>query len=94
MNFVEYVVEKRGLEKVVYFVASREEGDGWIAGFFPAYMAPNPGDETDEEIFDMANPDHTVTGPTKQAAEDALRAWIEQHYTVHDRRTERRPLKG
>lgn len=91
MSFVEYVVEKSGLGKVTYFIASKQEGDGWLAGFFPAYMSPSPGEESDEEIFDLANPDHTVTGPTRQAAEDALRAWVEQHYKVHERHPQRRP---
>lgn len=91
MSHREYVVEKPNLGKVAYFIASKEEGDGWIAGFFPAYMAPDPGSETDEEIFDLANPDHTITGPTQEAAENALRAWIEQSYKIVERRAQRQP---
>ncbi len=94
MSYVEYVVEKSGLGKVVYFIAAKEDGDGWTAGFFPAYMAPSPGEDTDEDIFDLANPDHTATGPTKEAAEEALRAWIEETYKgrIHERRAQRIPL--
>jgi hypothetical protein len=91
MSHKEYVVEKQGIGKVTYFIASREEGEGWIAGFFPAYMAPDPGEDDDDDLFDMANPDHTVTGDSKDAAEDALRKWIEETYTVHERRAERQP---
>jgi len=94
MSHKEYVIEKQGIGKVVYFIASREEDEGWVAGFFPAYMAPDPGEETDEEMFDIANPDHTITGPTREAAEQALRDWVEKTYTVHERREERKPLRG
>jgi hypothetical protein len=92
MRYVEYVVEKSGLGKIVYFIAAREEGSGWIAGFFPAYMSPDPGEDSEEDLFDLANPDHTETGPTREAAEENLRTWVERTYTVHERRAERRPL--
>jgi hypothetical protein len=94
MSHVEYVVEKSGLGKVVYFIASRQEDGEWIAGFFPAYMAPDPGEDTDDELFDLANPDHTVTGPTKEEAVNALRDWIEETYKgkIHERREQRVPL--
>jgi hypothetical protein len=92
MSPVEYVVEKSGVGKVVYFIACREEGDQWVAGFFPAYMSPDPGDDTEDEIFDLANPDHTVTGPSREAAQSALREWIEATFTVHERREQRQPL--
>jgi len=96
MGTVEFVIEKSGLGKVVYFIASKEEGDGWMAGLFPAYMAPTPGEDSDEDLFNLAHPDYTVTGPTKDAAEDALRAWVEEKYKgkVHERRTTRIPIKG
>lgn len=90
MSYKEYVVEKQGLGKIVYFIAAREVESGWVAGFFPAYMAPNPGEDSDDEMFDIANPDHTEGGPTQEAAEEALRAWVEKTYTVHERRTERK----
>lgn len=89
MSYVEYVVEKSGLGKAVYFIASRDQGGEWIAGLFPAYMAPTPGEDSDEEIFDMAHPEHTVTGASKEEAEETLRKWIEETFTVHERRTER-----
>ena len=89
--FVEYVVEKKGLGSTTYFIASKEDGDGWITGFFPAYMAPDP-DDTDEMIFDLANPDHTITGPSREEVEQKMRDWVEQHYTVIERRTERQVL--
>jgi hypothetical protein len=75
----------------VYFIASREEDGQWVAGLFPSYMSPDPGEDSDEEMFDISHPEHTVTGPTREAAEEALREWIEQSYTVHERRTERQP---
>ncbi len=92
MSYVEYVIEKSGLGKVVYFVASREEGGAWVAGFFPAYMSPDPDEDSDDEIFDLAHPDHTVSGPTREEAESELRGWIEATYEgkIHERRTERR----
>jgi hypothetical protein len=95
MSYVEYVVEKSGLGKVVYFIASKDDGAEWIAGFFPAYMAPNPGEDSDEDLFDLANPDHTVTGASKEAAEEKLRSWVEEKYKdrIHERREKRIPLK-
>ncbi len=89
---VEYVVEKSGIGKVTYFIASRDEGDRWIAGFFPAYMSPNPGEDSEDEIFDLANPDHTVTGASREEAEKALRDWIEATFKIHERRDQRQPL--
>ena len=91
MNPVEYVVEKSGVGKVTYFIACRDEGDHWIAGFFPAYMSPDPDEDSEEEIFDLANPDHTVTGPTREEAAKSLREWIEASFTVHERREQRQP---
>jgi len=90
-SFVEYVVEKKGLGSTTYFIASKEDGAGWIAGFFPAYMAPDP-DDTDEMIFDLANPDHTITGATQEEVESRLRDWVEANYKVLERRTERQLL--
>lgn len=90
-KFIEFVVEKKGLGSTTYFIYSKEEGDGWIAGFFPAYMAPVPS-EVDEMIFDLANPDKTLTGATKDEAEQSLRDWVEKTYTVIERRLERKPL--
>jgi hypothetical protein len=91
MSYVEYVIEKRGLGKVPYFIAVKEEGEGWIAGLFPAYMAPNPGEDSDEDIFDLAMPDHTLTAPTREAAIAAIQAWVEEKYKgqIHDRRAQR-----
>lgn len=89
MNAVEYVVEKKGVGQVTYFIAARDEGDHWIAGFFPAYMSPDPDEDTEEEIFDLANPDHTVNGPSREEAVQALREWIEDNYTVIERRERR-----
>ena len=95
MSYVEFVFEKSGLGKVAYFIASKEEDDGWVAGLFPAYMAPTPGEDSDEDIFNLSNPDHTVTGATKEAAEESLRAWVEETYKdrVFERRTKRVPIK-
>jgi len=95
MSYVEYAIEKSGLGKVVYFIALKEEGDEWVAGFFPAYMAPTPGEDSDEDIFNLSNPDHTVTGPTREAAADTLRAWIEETYKgkIHERREKRVRIK-
>jgi len=95
MSYVEYVVEKSGLGKVVYFIAIKEEGDECVAGFFPAYMAPTPGEDSDEDIFNLSNPDHTVSGPTREAAADNLRAWVEETYKgkIHERRAKRVPIK-
>jgi len=90
-SIVEYVVEKKGLGPTTYFIASKEDGDGWIAGFFPAYMAPDP-DDTDEMIFDLANPDNTMTGATRDEAEQKIRDWVERNYTILERRTERQLL--
>jgi hypothetical protein len=88
-EYVEYVVGKKGLGSTTYFIASKEDGGGWVAGFFPAYMAPNPGEDSDEMIFQLANPDHTITGDSKEDAEGKLRAWIEATYTILERRTQR-----
>ncbi|MBI3449683.1 MAG: hypothetical protein HY049_12310 [Acidobacteria bacterium] len=95
MSYVEYVVEKSGIGKVVYFIAVKEDGDGFMAGFFPAYMAPTPGEDSDEDLFDLANPDHTVTGPTREGAMDNLRKWVEEKFAgkIHERRTTRVPVK-
>ena len=87
--FVEYVVGKKGLGSTTYFIASKEDGAGWVAGFFPAYMAPTPGEDSDEMIFQLANPDHTITGASKEDAEQKLRDWIEATYEVLERRTQR-----
>ena len=89
MNPVEYVVEKKGVGKVTYFIACRDNGDGWIAGFFPAYMSPDPDEDSEAEMFDLANPDHTVTAATREEAAEALRVWIEANYTVVERRESR-----
>ena len=89
-NHVEYVVEKKGLGPTAYFIAAKEEGGEWVAGFFPAYMAPDPGDD-DDMIFDLANPDHTSTGASKEEAENNMRDWIEKNYKVIERRSERTP---
>ncbi|HEY3177022.1 MAG TPA: hypothetical protein VGK94_14805 [Candidatus Polarisedimenticolia bacterium] len=88
-QFVEYVVEKAGIGSTTYFIASKEEGDGWISGFFPAYMAPDP-DEVDEMIFDLANPDQTFTGATQDEAEQRIRDWVERKYKILERRTQRK----
>ena len=90
-KFVEYVVEKKGLGSTTYFIASKEDGDGWIAGFFPAYMAPDP-EESDEMIFDLANPDNTMTGASKEEAEQKIRDWVEATYGILERRTKRQLL--
>jgi len=90
-KFIEYVVEKKGLGSTTYFIASKEQGDGWIAGFFPAYMAPDP-EETDDMLFDLANPDHTLTGATREDAEQKIRDWVERTYTILERRAQRQPL--
>jgi len=92
MPHVEYVVEKSGIGKVTYFIACRDEGDRWIAGFFPAYMAPDPNEDSQDEIFDLANPDHTVTGKSREEAVKALRDWIEANFTIHERREQRQSL--
>jgi len=91
-KIVEYVVEKRGLGPTTYFIASKQDGEEWIAGFFPAYMAPNPGEDSDEMIFDLANPDHTIAGASQDEAEQKIRDWIESSYKVLERRTQRKPL--
>lgn len=88
---VEYVVEKKGIGPTVYFIASKQDGEEWIAGFFPAYMAPDP-EEVDEMIFDLANPDHTITATSRDEAEDRLREWVEASYHVIERRDQRKPL--
>ena len=90
-KFVEYVVEKKGLWPTTYLIASREQGGEWIAGFFPAYMAPDPDEDSDDMIFDLANPDHTVTAPSQEEAREKLRLWVEENYQIIERRTERRP---
>jgi len=90
--FIEYVVEKKGLGATTYFIACREEGGEWIAGFFPAYMAPDPDEDSEEMIFDLANPDHTVTAATREEAQTRLREWVESTYEILERRTERKPL--
>lgn len=90
-EIVEYVVEKKGLGSTTYFIASMEDGGQWIAGFFPAYMAPTPGEDPDEIIFQLANPDHTVTAPTREQAEQSLREWVEKSYAILERRTQRKP---
>ena len=88
---VEYLIEKKGIGPTAYFIFAKQEGDGWIAGLFPSYMGPDP-DEVDEMIFDLANPDHTTTGATKEKAEEALRTWVEENHQVHERRSERKPV--
>ncbi len=88
-EFVEYVVEKKGIGSTTYFIASKEDGAGWVSGFFPAYMAPTPGEDPDEMIFQLANPDHTVTGASKEEAEGKLRDWIEATYKILERRAQR-----
>ena len=90
-KLVEYVVEKKGLGSTTYFIASKEDGDGWLAGFFPAYMAPDPED-VDDMIFDLANPDITMTGATQDEAEQKVRDWVESNYTILERRTQRQTL--
>lgn len=87
-KFVEYVVEKPGIGSTTYFIASKEDADGWIAGFFPAYMAPDP-DEVDDMIFDLANPDQTFTGATRDEAEQKIRDWVERKHKILERRTQR-----
>lgn len=89
-RYVEYLVEKKGLGSTTYFIYAKQDGDGWLAGFFPAYMAPDPS-EVDDLIFDLANPDHTVTGSTKDEAEDRMREWVESKYSILERRLERKP---
>jgi hypothetical protein len=89
MSPVEYVVEKSGVGPVTYFIAARDEGGQWIAGFFPAYMSPDPDEDAEDEIFDLANPDHTVTGASREQAVAALQEWIEANYTVVERREQR-----
>ncbi len=91
-RIVEYVVEKKGLGPTTYFIACREEGGAWVAGFFPAYMAPDPDEDSEDMIFDLANPDHTVSAATREEAEDEIRKWIEATYQIIERRTERKPL--
>lgn len=87
---VEYVVEKKGIGETTYFIASRQEGEDWIAGFFPAYMAPDPEDM--DMIFELANPDNTITASSQEEAEDKLREWVEASYTIVERRDKRQPL--
>jgi hypothetical protein len=54
-------------------------------------MAPNPGEDSDEDVFDLAMPDHTIAAPTREAALAAIRSWVEENYKdkIHERRTQR-----
>ena len=88
---VEYLIQKKGIGPTAYFIYSKQEGDSWIAGFFPAYMGPDP-DEVDEMIFDLANPDHTTTGDSREEAEQNLRKWVEENLEIVERRSERKPV--